>query len=164
MEFDLEGAEPIILSYRLQLDSMGFVTKDQWVKAMERLKLKENQDIVRSKQSLLDVGRPMSQTFRELMKWTFSFVKAPEQRCVDLDVANAIMSTLLKGKGLIYFDEILRFLEEKRPVKVLNRDQWENIYDFSTKIAGDLSDYSDEGAWPTLIDDFVVWYKQQEKK
>ncbi|XP_051687536.2 DCN1-like protein 4 isoform X3 [Oryctolagus cuniculus] len=46
--------------------------------------------------------------------------------------------------------------------KVINKDQWCNVLEFSRTINLDLSNYDEDGAWPVLLDEFVEWYKDKQ--
>uniref|UniRef100_M4AIK5 DCN1-like protein n=2 Tax=Xiphophorus TaxID=8082 RepID=M4AIK5_XIPMA len=46
--------------------------------------------------------------------------------------------------------------------KVVNKDQWCNVLEFSRTINLDLSNYDEDGAWPVLLDEFVEWYKERQ--
>uniref|UniRef100_A0A8C4SKN6 DCN1-like protein n=1 Tax=Erpetoichthys calabaricus TaxID=27687 RepID=A0A8C4SKN6_ERPCA len=46
--------------------------------------------------------------------------------------------------------------------KVINKDQWCNVLEFSRTISLDLSNYDEDGAWPVLLDEFVEWYKERQ--
>ncbi|RXM30346.1 DCN1-like protein 4 [Acipenser ruthenus] len=46
--------------------------------------------------------------------------------------------------------------------KVINKDQWCNVLEFSRTINLDLSNYDEDGAWPVLLDEFVEWYKDRQ--
>ncbi|XP_061439805.1 DCN1-like protein 4 isoform X4 [Rhineura floridana] len=46
--------------------------------------------------------------------------------------------------------------------KVINKDQWCNVLEFSRTINLDLSNYDEDGAWPVLLDEFVEWYKEKQ--
>nr|CAG4643715.1 EOG090X00X3 [Lepidurus arcticus] len=58
-------------------------------------------------------------------------------------------------------ENILIFLEflEKSRYRVINKDQWVNILEFSRSVNEDLSNYDADGAWPVLLDEFVEWLK-----
>jgi len=50
-----------------------------------------------------------------------------------------------------------QFLAEAKPVKSLNKDQWDIFYEFSRMEWNDFSKYDAAGAWPNLIDEYVEW-------
>uniref|UniRef100_A0A8W8KYA1 Defective in cullin neddylation protein n=1 Tax=Magallana gigas TaxID=29159 RepID=A0A8W8KYA1_MAGGI len=53
-----------------------------------------------------------------------------------------------------YAYDFARFIEQSK-YKVINKDQWCNILEFSRSILPDLSNYDEDGAWPVLLDEFV---------
>ncbi|KAG2456566.1 DCNL5 protein, partial [Polypterus senegalus] len=49
--------------------------------------------------------------------------------------------------------------ENQSKYKVMNKDQWYNVLEFSRTVHSDLSNYDEDGAWPVLLDEFVEWQK-----
>lgn len=81
---------------------------------------------------------------------------------MDIETAKAMLSLLL-SKTWPLFSEFEEFLEEPKSPRVINKDQWINIYEFSRTINLDLSNYSIDGAWPTLLDDFVDFLQKKRQ-
>lgn len=71
------------------------------------------------------------------------------------------MLGLLLGKIWPLFPVFHQFLEQSK-YKVINKDQWCNVLEFSRTINLDLSNYDEDGAWPVLLDEFVEWYKDKQ--
>lgn len=63
---------------------------------------------------------------------------------MDIDTAKAMLQLLL-GKQWSLFPKFLEFLEQSK-YKVINKDQWCNILEFSKTILDDLSNYDVDGA------------------
>ncbi|KAI8974472.1 hypothetical protein BDB01DRAFT_728997, partial [Pilobolus umbonatus] len=72
-------------------------------------------------------------------------------------VSNILWSLLLNDKYPMV-TEFIQFMEDKQPVKVVNRDQW---YSFLEFISSDLASYDESSAWPVLFDEFVEWKRIQ---
>ncbi|RUO96387.1 hypothetical protein BC936DRAFT_142126 [Jimgerdemannia flammicorona] len=51
--------------------------------------------------------------------------------------------------------------QDKKPVKVINKDQWLSFHEFSTTVAEDLSNHDDMSAWPVLFDEYVEWKRER---
>ncbi|XP_074984033.1 DCN1-like protein 4 isoform X6 [Caretta caretta] len=83
-----------------------------------------------------------------------------DQRSLDINTAKCMLGLLL-GKTWPLFPVFHQFLEQSK-YKVINKDQWCNVLEFSRTINLDLSNYDEDGAWPVLLDEFVEWYKGKQ--
>lgn len=68
---------------------------------------------------------------------------------MDIDRAMAMLALLLGGRWS-HHSAFHHFLEQSH-YKVLNKDQWCNILEFSRAIHPDLSNYDEDGACKSLI-------------
>lgn len=82
---------------------------------------------------------------------------------MDLETAKAMLALLLSKSWPLY-NEFAEFLQQPKSPRVINKDQWNNIYEFSRTINIDLSNYSIDGAWPVLLDDFVDFLKKKRQE
>lgn len=89
--------------------------------------------------------------------WPILFSQEPDQRCLDIDTGRALLNILLQSWPLLPF--FLQFLEESK-YRVINKDQWFNVLEFSRTVSPDLSNYDEDGAWPVLLDEFVSWLRK----
>lgn len=63
---------------------------------------------------------------------------------MDIETAKAMLQLLL-GKHWPLYSHFAQFLEQSK-YKVINKDQWCNILEFSRTITNDLSNYDVDGA------------------
>ncbi|PIL30541.1 hypothetical protein GSI_07241 [Ganoderma sinense ZZ0214-1] len=96
--------------------------------------------------------------YAELYAFCFALAKPPTARNIDMDTASAFWSVLVAPKYPI-MNDILAFINEKGTYKGVNKDLWNMVLEFSRSIQPDLSTYEADGAWPTMLDDFVAWKK-----
>lgn len=156
------GVEPenivmLVLAWKLEAKSMGFFTKAEWLKGMTDLQC----DSVRKLQLRLDYLRTLLDdpaTFKNIYRFAFDFARDKDQRSMDIDTAKAMLALVL-GKHWPLFGSFHQFLEQSK-YKVINKDQWCNILEFSRLVNVDLSNYDEDGAWPVLLDEFVEWMKE----
>lgn len=121
-------------------------------------------------------------TFKSIYRYSFDFAKVynfinqlinlnnyrflieniqdKDQRSIDLDTAKGMLQLLLSKRWALY-PYFHQFLEQSK-YKVLNKDQWCNVLEFSRSISPDLSNYDEDGAWPVLLDEFVDWYRKNK--
>ena len=78
------------------------------------------------------------------------------QRSLELDTATALLSVLLSDKWCLV-ESFVTFLQKQKQYRVINRDQWYSILEFSQAMQSDLSNYDPNGAWPVLLDEYVEW-------
>lgn len=155
------GVEPeniimLVLAWHLEAASMGFFTKEEWLRGMTLLQC----DCTERLQSKLDYLRGElndSVVFKNIYRYAFDFARDKDQRSLDMDTAKSMLALLLETTWPL-FPVFHQFLEQSK-YKGMNKDQWYNVLEFSRTINTDLSNYDEDGAWPVLLDEFVEWQK-----
>jgi len=157
------GVEPedsvmLVLAWKLQAATMGFFTFHEWSKGMLSIECDSTAKLKAQLNGLKSLTSD-STTFKKIYRYAFDFCRNQDQRTLEIDTAMAMINLLLHGSWSL-LDDFLEFLQNSK-YKVLNRDQWCNVLEFSRSILPDLSNYDEDGAWPVLMDEFVVWYRQK---
>lgn len=105
--------------------------------------------------------------FKKTYKATFLLARAPGQKVLPLDTAIEYWRLLLSAPSLSWSTPTtpwlqwwIEYLEEKWK-KSVSRDMWDQTGVFVSKCGEDESMgwWSEEGAWPGVIDDFVGFVK-----
>ncbi|KIJ69646.1 hypothetical protein HYDPIDRAFT_106294 [Hydnomerulius pinastri MD-312] len=94
--------------------------------------------------------------FSELYQFCFALSKPPQTRNLDMETAMALWSVLLAPRHPIV-TELIEFLNENGTYKGANKDIWNMVHEFCRIIKPQLDNYEFDGAWPTMLDDFVTW-------
>ncbi|KAG0293712.1 DCN1-like protein 5 [Linnemannia gamsii] len=159
IDVSLETVDMLVLAYHLDADTMPIFTKDEWAKGMKKLEIDSVERLKTKLPGLIERLKD-SAHFKEFYRYIFMFAKDSEQKCMPVDTACAMISTVMKGRP-----HELRFVEYlgvKKPIKVINKDQWYNFLDFSETINEDLSNYDGlSSAWPVLLDEYVEWRNEE---
>ncbi|KYM94729.1 DCN1-like protein 4, partial [Cyphomyrmex costatus] len=157
------GVEPenvvmLVLAYRMNARQMGFFTLSEWLKGFSELQC---DSISKIQQKLEYLRNQLNDpyTFKGIYRYAYDFARDKDQRSMDMDTAR-VMLQLLLGKHWPLFTQFAQFLDQSK-YKVINKDQWCNILEFSRTINHDLSNYDLDGAWPVMLDEFVEWLKIQ---
>jgi len=162
-DLSIDGTEdPVlfVLAYHCNAVDMEGFSKLEFVSGLEKLKL----DTVEKIKGYLPVLRKElenQETLKLVYKWAFQFAKSESgHKTVDKEVAGVIWGMLLGryfhvGKFVEYLKK-----DEQEGVKVINADQWINLYDFALTIKDDFSNYDENAAWPCILDDYVRWMQE----
>uniref|UniRef100_A0A8C5ADW8 DCN1-like protein n=1 Tax=Gadus morhua TaxID=8049 RepID=A0A8C5ADW8_GADMO len=123
------GVEPenvvmLVLAWRLDAQSMGYFTLQEWLKGMSSLQCDSTESLRNSLDHLRSVLNDTT-SFKLIYRYAFDFARQSKY-------------------------------------KVINKDQWCNVLEFSRTINLDLSNYDEDGAWPVMLDEFVEWYKERQ--
>jgi DCN1-like protein 4/5 len=150
----------LVLAYHMNAIEMGYFSREEFVGGLEKLELDSIEKIKEHIPTLQEeLANP--DTFRLIYKYTFQFYKGPDEavRNIDKETAVDVLNLLLGDQP--HVPKFIHFLTTQDEYKVINKDQWQSILEFSETV-NDISDYDDEGAWPVLIDSFVEWWKDHK--
>ncbi|KAI7858959.1 DCN1, defective in cullin neddylation 1, domain-containing 4 [Circinella umbellata] len=120
-------------------------------------------DKLKQKRNDLEAVVHNSDEMKDVYRYTFGYAKNKDQKCMDIDVA-CVLWTMMMGQQFPIVEDFIQFLQEKKPVKVINRDQWQSFLEFVLTVSNDLSDYDEMSAWPVLLDEFVEWKREQQQQ
>ncbi|KAF9553816.1 DUF298-domain-containing protein [Agrocybe pediades] len=178
----MEGALPIIFEWQLNAKEMAKISKEEWVAGTTTLQISSIPQISAVVKELEDLlileKRPVSSTvkgqpeydrkaylgyaadvksaFQKLYFFSFNLVKPEGSKNIEMETAIAFWTVLLVPKYPL-MGEIIRFINEKGTYKASNKDLWSMMLEFCQTVSPTLENYEADGAWPTLLDDFVAW-------
>uniref|UniRef100_A0A1B6CRL4 Defective in cullin neddylation protein n=1 Tax=Clastoptera arizonana TaxID=38151 RepID=A0A1B6CRL4_9HEMI len=155
------GVEPenvvmLVLAWKMNARQMGFFTLQEWLRGLSELQCDTVQKVKNKVDYLRSVLNDQT-SFKSIYRYAYDFARDKDQRSMDIDTAKAMLQLLL-GKHWSLYQQFGNFLEHSK-YKVINKDQWCNILEFSRTIVSDLSNYDVDGAWPVMLDEFVEWLK-----
>ncbi|XP_054163210.1 DCN1-like protein [Oppia nitens] len=99
---------------------------------------------------------------RDLYLFAWNYGKPSEAKTMDWEVAIEYWTLLLYNcvnKQLLQL--WIEFVSKNR--KAVTRDTWNLLLEFTTSVDPQLTNYDFDGAWPTMIDDFVLWARERLK-
>lgn len=110
--------------------------------------------------------------FRRTYKHTFLLARQPGQKAVALDLAIEYWRLLFSPRGVPWKDAGTDWLElyvtflEINWKKTVSKDMWDQTGVFAAKCMEDasLSWWSEDGAWPGVLDDFVAFVAERRKE
>lgn len=151
-----ENVVMLVLAWKMNARQMGFFTLQEWTKGLTELQC-DTHTKVQNKLDYLKSFLHEPSTFKSIYRYAYDFARDKDQRSMDMETARAMLQLLL-GRQWSLYGPFNNFLEQSK-YKVINKDQWCNILEFSRSIQSDLSNYDVDGAWPVMLDEFVEWLK-----
>lgn len=113
----------------------------------------------------LDTGFLDRDEFKDFYKFCFQFNRQGTHRTLDKDMVVALLQMVLKGR--IPDDRLetfCSFTEYQTTYTRITLDQWTSFLDFCYECE-DLSTFDESmSAWPVLIDEYVEYMEEQQKK
>lgn len=154
--------DPVVLAVAKELGSpaMGRFPRTEFIAGCVRLgpsmdELKASVEQLRNK-----MNDDLSY-FTEVYRFTFGFnMQERGQRMLSTETAVEYWKLLLTGKFAL-LDQWVDFVLTVHNKKSISKDTWNMIWDFAKyqKTDPDLSQYDEEAAWPSIIDEFVEHIK-----
>jgi DCN1-like protein 1/2 len=110
-------------------------------------------------------------TFKQIYKHTFLLARLSGQKAVALDAATVYWRLLLTSPSLEWSTSSTPWLEwwiefvQEKYKKSVNKDMWDQTLVFAEKTLADesLSFWSEDSAWPGVIDEFVEYVKTDKR-
>lgn len=105
--------------------------------------------------------------FRRIYRHAFLASKESSQKSLPLENAIVYWNLLFSSPGRLWVSESVDWLRlwieflQKNWNKTVNKDMWNQLFEFYLKSLEDekLTFWSEDGAWPGVIDDFVAYVK-----
>ncbi|XP_071782858.1 DCN1-like protein 3 [Centroberyx gerrardi] len=156
----------LVLAWKFQAATMCKFTRKEFVEGCRAIQADSLEGICsRFPCMLLDAQG--EESFKDLYRFTFQFgLDADEgQRSLQRDIAIALWRLVFTQDMPAILERWLDFLgENPSGVRGISRDTWNMFLNFTQAIGPDLSNYSEDEAWPSLFDTFVEWEMERRKK
>lgn len=91
--------------------------------------------------------------FKAFYIYCYDYVRGTEKKTITLEEATFLWNVTLKSYK--YLDLWIQFLTEQNKGRNITKDTWSLFLDFVSQVDESMNNYDPEGAWPTLIDEFV---------
>ncbi|KAF2225793.1 Cullin binding-domain-containing protein [Elsinoe ampelina] len=170
MKVDMESTDLLIFSELVQSPTLGKITREGFVDGLSQQAVSDSAKIsalINQRSSVLSSSDRA--TLKKVYKHTFTIAKAQGSKSIPLDSAIEFWRLLFSPPSLSWstpnspwLDWWIEFLEAKWK-KSVNKDMWDQTLSFAFKTLEDesMSWWSEDSAWPGVIDEFVAWVKEK---
>uniref|UniRef100_A0A2D4MN09 DCN1-like protein n=1 Tax=Micrurus spixii TaxID=129469 RepID=A0A2D4MN09_9SAUR len=156
----------LVLAWKFQAATMCKFTRMEFFEGCRAINADTIGGICARFPSLLNEAK-QEDKFKDLYRFTFQFgLDSDEgQRSLHREIAIALWKLVFTQYQPPILDEWLHFLSENPSgIKGISRDTWNMFLNFTQVIGPDLSNYSEDEAWPSLFDTFVEWETERQRK
>ncbi|KAK0536016.1 Scaffold-type E3 ligase [Tilletia horrida] len=118
--------------------------------------------------------------YRRVYEFTYAFARPEGQKSLPLDSAIAFWELIIpcapafegnsdasSSSGAKFTQRQLdlwkEYLTETMKGRAISKDTWSLFLDFISQINEDFTNHDLDGAWPSVIDDFVTWAQERAK-
>ena len=144
----------ILISQKMGAECMGEYKLDEFQKGCQELNCSS---IANFKSALPRLYKELQNetVFKNLYLYTYGYALEKGYKSVDKEIAIALWE-LLMASQCQFFQKWIEFVTNKKSdLKAINKDTWDQFYDFVTQTKGDLANFVDDGCWPSLVDEFM---------
>jgi len=166
---NIENAEALVALEIVQAPALGEIAKEGFVEGWKAI----GADIIAKQKSYIaeqirQLPNDMS-LFKRVYRHTFVCSKEKQQKALPLENALVYWELLFSppgrpwaGASINWCSLWIEYLKAKW-TKSVNKDMWNQTFEFYLKSMQDetLSFWSEDGAWPGVIDDFVAYVKEK---
>lgn len=156
----------LVLAWKFQAATMCKFTRKEFVEGCKAIQADSLEGICSRFPNMLQEAQG-EENFKDLYRFTFQFgLDADEgQRSLQRDIAIALWRLVFTQDTPAILEHWLDFLvENPSGIRGISRDTWNMFLNFTQAIGPDLSNYSEDEAWPSLFDTFVEWELERRKK
>ncbi|XP_023147175.2 DCN1-like protein 3 [Amphiprion ocellaris] len=156
----------LVLAWKFQAATMCKFTRKEFVEGCKAIQADSLEGIC-SRFPCMLLEAQCEENFKDLYRFTFQFgLDAEEgQRSLQREIAIALWRLVFTQDTPAILERWLDFLAENPSgIRGISRDTWNMFLNFTQAIGPDLSNYSEDEAWPSLFDTFVEWELERRKK
>ncbi|XP_029102589.1 DCN1-like protein 3 [Scleropages formosus] len=156
----------LLLAWKFQAATMCKFTRKEFVEGCKAIKA-DSLDSICARFPCMLLEAQAEEKFKDLYRFTFQFGLDSEegQRSLYRDIAIALWRLVFTQHTPAILECWLDFLSENPSgVKGISRDTWNMFLNFTQVIGPDLSNYSEDEAWPSLFDTFVEWEMERRNR
>ncbi|KAL7809395.1 defective in cullin neddylation protein 1 [Trichoderma aethiopicum] len=169
LNISLENAELFVVLELLQAPSVGEITREGYINGWKSSGVEaSHQEHAKHVRNLVSNLSRDPALFKKVYRYAFVAGREKDQKALALDNALIYWSMLFSAPGLVWkgkhdWLELWKTFLGEKWTRSVNRDMWNMILEFALKSINDesLSFWSEDGAWPSVIDDFVQWCRQR---
>ncbi|EGX89795.1 defective in cullin neddylation protein 1 [Cordyceps militaris CM01] len=166
LKVNIENAELFVALELLQAPTIGEISREGYVAGWKSSNVNaSHKEHAKHLRKVIKALPKDAALFKRVYKYAFVVGRENDQKSLSLDTALIYWDMLFAPPGMpwknAHRDWLAlwkKFLAEKW-TRSVNRDMWNMVLEFAFKSIEDdsVSFWNEDGAWPSVIDEFVEW-------
>ncbi|XP_059635439.1 uncharacterized protein LOC132277617 [Cornus florida] len=153
----------LMLAWKMNAEKQGYFSLHEWRKGLKALQV---DSIRKLKKALPELEKEvrMHQNFEEFYAYAFRYSLTEEkQKYIDIESICELLNLVLGSQFRPQVDKFTEYLKVQNEYKMINIDQWKGFLRFCSEISfPDLQNYDLSEAWPSILDNFVEWMREEK--
>jgi len=173
LDINVEDLDSFVVFEIVQAPTMGEMTRDGFVNGWQE---RNCETIDKQKAYIKNLKRELptnKELFERIYKYSFQTAKTANSRQASLDQAITFWDVLFRSKlsaiqwksdSTPWLDWWKEFMESSFK-KSVNKDMWNETLKFAKLTLEDeaMTFWTEESSWPSVIDEFVDWVKNEKR-
>lgn len=165
---DVNPEDPvmIVIAWHMKAQNLGVFSKEEFLQGMREMRC-DTAEALKSRLDTLRSLAPSNPDFKAIYKFAYGWACEPGQKSLSKETANQLWQLLLKDVNFPYLKSFLEFTASYN-LRGITKDTWNQVLMFINhldQLNFDLKEFDvDAGAWPVLIDEWVSFELEKEKK
>jgi hypothetical protein len=149
----------LILAWKLHCGTVWEIQKEEWLNGFQIHGVSTFDQIKAKIQEWRGELKDETQ-FKSLYNFIYEYLKPEKATALDKEEALLAWKMLDMNQRWKFWDKWESYLTQATDKKSITRDTWQMLLSFIDQIGTDVSTYDPMDCWPSAIDDFVEWVKE----
>ncbi|XP_076937241.1 uncharacterized protein LOC143604733 [Bidens hawaiensis] len=162
LKVDHTDVRVLMLAWKMNAKKQGYFTQDEWRTGLKSLHADTLKKLQKQLPELVkEVYK--KENFEDFYRFSFHYcLTEDKQKNLDIETACILLNLVLGANYDQQVDSFIEYLKIQKDYKVINMDQWTNFYRFCQEIEyPNMQNYDDCLAWPIILDNYVVWWREK---
>ncbi|KAJ1628426.1 Cullin binding-domain-containing protein, partial [Pavlovales sp. CCMP2436] len=158
----------LVFAWQLEAARMGYFTRAEWTSGLAKLRATSLEEVKSKLESLhadtLKAAKMHGgnhESFRNFYAFAHKYCRDDNKKNLDTDTSCAMLAMILDPLYPRHVAQFTAYLGKINRMHGINQDEWSCFWELCRTVKDDCSNYTDDGAWPILLDEYADYVQTQ---